>query len=140
LRLPFRHIGAGRDEKFLRLFEIACVLVRLDHVARFIVNANHSVMWAAIMHRVADGVASRARSTITKPGRTAAHRKSDRRRDDLCGAGLGKRVLKCTGGVGAVGNGDLVRYRSDASVDSNHAANADTSANQYAQSATNGNS
>jgi len=26
------------------LFEIARVLVRLDHVARFIVNANHSVM------------------------------------------------------------------------------------------------
>ena len=28
----------------LRLFEIARVLVRLDHVARFIVNANHSIM------------------------------------------------------------------------------------------------
>jgi hypothetical protein len=26
------------------LFEIAGVLVRLDHVARFIVNANHSIM------------------------------------------------------------------------------------------------
>jgi hypothetical protein len=39
-----------------------------------------------------------------------------------------------------VGKGDLVRYRSDASVDSNQAANADTSANQYAQSATNGDS
>jgi hypothetical protein len=28
----------------LRLFEIALVLVRLDHVARVIVNANHGVM------------------------------------------------------------------------------------------------
>jgi hypothetical protein len=26
------------------LFEIATVLVRLDHVARFIVNANHGIM------------------------------------------------------------------------------------------------
>jgi hypothetical protein len=26
------------------LFEIALVLVRLDHVARFIVNANHGIM------------------------------------------------------------------------------------------------
>jgi hypothetical protein len=38
LHLPFRHIGGGRDEKFLRLFEIARVLVRFDHIARFIVN------------------------------------------------------------------------------------------------------
>jgi hypothetical protein len=30
--------------KNLRLFEIASVLVRLDHVARFIVNANHGIM------------------------------------------------------------------------------------------------
>ena len=29
------------------LFELARVLVRLDHVARFIVNANHSIMRAA---------------------------------------------------------------------------------------------
>jgi hypothetical protein len=28
----------------LRFFEIALVLVRLDHVARFIVNANHGIM------------------------------------------------------------------------------------------------
>ena len=28
----------------LRLFEIAHVLVRLDHVASFIVNANHSIV------------------------------------------------------------------------------------------------
>ncbi|PYI86189.1 MAG: hypothetical protein DME54_08715 [Verrucomicrobia bacterium] len=35
---------ARRDEKTLPLFEIASVLVHLDHVARFIVNANHSIM------------------------------------------------------------------------------------------------
>jgi hypothetical protein len=29
----------------LRLFEIARVLVRFDHVPRLIVNANHSVSW-----------------------------------------------------------------------------------------------
>jgi len=44
LRLPFCHIGGGRDEKFLRLFEIARVLVRFDHIARCIVNANDSAM------------------------------------------------------------------------------------------------
>src|SRR5215469_9275845 len=38
----------------LRLFEVALVLVRLDHVASFIVNANHSVMGTAAVHRVAD--------------------------------------------------------------------------------------
>jgi hypothetical protein len=26
------------------LFEIACVLVRFDHVARFVVNANHGIV------------------------------------------------------------------------------------------------
>jgi hypothetical protein len=38
-------LAAGRAIKFgtiYRLFEIARVLVRLDHVARFMVNANHS--------------------------------------------------------------------------------------------------
>jgi len=50
----------------LALFEIALVLVRFDHVANIIVNANQSVMRATIMHRVADRVASRVRSTITK--------------------------------------------------------------------------
>ena len=36
LDVPATHFGG------LRLFEIALVLVRRDHVARFIVNANHS--------------------------------------------------------------------------------------------------
>src|SRR4029453_15472186 len=30
------------------------VLVRLDHIASFIINANHSIMWAAAVHCVAD--------------------------------------------------------------------------------------
>jgi hypothetical protein len=29
------------------LFEIARVLVRFNHVARIIVNADHSIMWAS---------------------------------------------------------------------------------------------
>jgi len=31
-------------DSILPLFEIARVLVRFDHVARFIINANHSVV------------------------------------------------------------------------------------------------
>jgi hypothetical protein len=34
----------GAVTSALRLLEIALVLVRLDHVARVIVNANHSTM------------------------------------------------------------------------------------------------
>jgi hypothetical protein len=43
--------------KALRLAEIARVLVRLDHVARFLVNANHGIASAAAMLRVANCVA-----------------------------------------------------------------------------------
>jgi hypothetical protein len=35
-------------EKALPLPEIACVLVLFNHVARFIVNANHSAMRAIV--------------------------------------------------------------------------------------------
>jgi len=35
--------GASPQKDFSPLFEIARVLVRLDHIARFIVNANHGV-------------------------------------------------------------------------------------------------
>jgi hypothetical protein len=38
-----RKSAAACEQKNLRLFELARVLVRLDHVASFIVNANHSV-------------------------------------------------------------------------------------------------
>jgi len=38
----------------LPLFELARVLVRLNHVASFIINANHSIVWAAEKLCVAD--------------------------------------------------------------------------------------
>ena len=41
------------------LTKIARVLVRFDHVASFIENANHYVVGAAAVHRVADRVADR---------------------------------------------------------------------------------
>ena len=40
----------------LRLFEIAGVFVRFDHVARVIVNANHRIVWTAVKLCVADCV------------------------------------------------------------------------------------
>jgi hypothetical protein len=39
----------------LRLFELALVLVRCDHVASVIVNANHSMMCSAEKRRIAGG-------------------------------------------------------------------------------------
>jgi hypothetical protein len=36
--------GASPEKTRLRFLEIALVLVRLDHIASFIVNANHSIM------------------------------------------------------------------------------------------------
>jgi len=36
--------GRSNWQSLLPLFEIACVLVRLDHIASFTVNANHGVM------------------------------------------------------------------------------------------------
>jgi len=36
--------GAAVVAFLRRFFEIACVLMRLDHVTSFIVNANHSIM------------------------------------------------------------------------------------------------
>jgi hypothetical protein len=40
--------------KILRLFEVARVLVRLDHVPSLIVNTNHGIMCPAEMLRVSD--------------------------------------------------------------------------------------
>ncbi len=45
----------------------ALVLVRLDHVARFIVNANHSIMRSAVLAGVADCIAGSVRSVIPEP-------------------------------------------------------------------------
>jgi hypothetical protein len=43
-----RHLGSeisrNGDKHALPLFEIALVLVRLDHVASIIVNANHGIV------------------------------------------------------------------------------------------------
>ena len=50
--------------KPLALFEIALVLVRLDHVASRIVNANHSIMRAAAVKRVSDCVVDGVRFGI----------------------------------------------------------------------------
>jgi hypothetical protein len=36
----------------LPLFEIALVLVRLNHVARVIVNANHNIMFQRLVRRL----------------------------------------------------------------------------------------
>jgi hypothetical protein len=52
-----RHLGSGiiwgiHDKRALPLFEIARVLVRFDHVASVIVNANHGAMRAAAMLRI----------------------------------------------------------------------------------------
>ncbi len=59
----------------LELFEIARVLVRVDHVARFIVNANHGVMGAAEKLGVTDCVRDCVR--IAVPQRTEWQRVAD---------------------------------------------------------------
>jgi hypothetical protein len=47
-----------------QLFEIARVLVRLDHVARFVKNADHRVMSAAVKLCVTDCITDRIRLAI----------------------------------------------------------------------------
>jgi hypothetical protein len=37
-------VKGGSPAERLPLFEIGLVLVRFDHVARFIINANHGIM------------------------------------------------------------------------------------------------
>ena len=48
------------------------------------------------MLRVADCVADSRPARHTTADRMAAHRKSDRRRDDLCAVGLRKPWVECT--------------------------------------------
>ncbi len=64
MRLTVPFDGRIRVTKNLRLFELGRVLVRLDHVASFIVNANHSAMRAAEELCVADRVVDSVRSAI----------------------------------------------------------------------------
>ena len=47
--------------------KLARVLVRLDHVARFIVNVNHSVVWTAVKLGVIGGIADCVRLAIPQP-------------------------------------------------------------------------
>jgi len=43
------------------------VLVRLDHVASRILDANHSTMWAAVIRRVSDCIAGCAWLAVPQP-------------------------------------------------------------------------
>ena len=79
------------------LFEIAFVLVRFDHVASVHRKreSRHDVNGC---NAARNRLRSRRRSARhTTADRMAAHRKSDRRRDDLCAGGLRKRVGSARG-------------------------------------------
>ena len=81
-----------RRRRFRRpsIFELDFVFVRFDHIAR----RHHK---RGSQHRVNDCGASRSRwhypACRTTADRTAARRKSDRRRDDPCAVGLRKCVF-----------------------------------------------
>ena len=67
-RVPARSAAIYGAARSLRcLFEIALVFVRFDHLARFIVNPNHSVMGAAELLCVSDCIAGSVRSVIPEP-------------------------------------------------------------------------
>ena len=55
------------DEQRSRFFEIALVLVRLDQVAPFIINANHGIMCVAVLAGAADCIPGSVRSVIPEP-------------------------------------------------------------------------
>jgi hypothetical protein len=58
--MDYKAAAIEAPEWLLPAFEIALVLVRLDHVARRIVNANHNIMSPAVELRVADYVTALA--------------------------------------------------------------------------------
>jgi hypothetical protein len=62
----------------LRFFEIAVVLVRFDHVADSIIDANHSMMRSAAVHRISDCIAD----CIRLGRRTSSRERLSR--SDLC--------------------------------------------------------
>ena len=68
----------------LLLFEFARVLVRFDHVASSIVNANHGIMWSAVEFCVSDCIADCIWPGVTTAARMAAHLRLDRLRDGPC--------------------------------------------------------
>jgi hypothetical protein len=59
--------GDSARRKLLPLFEIARLLVRFDHIAGFIINVNHGIMWAAEKLGVPDRVRGGFRPIIPKP-------------------------------------------------------------------------
>jgi hypothetical protein len=62
--------STGTVASALRLFELASVFMRLDHVARFVVNANHGVMRPAVKLGVVDCIADRVRLAVPQARRT----------------------------------------------------------------------
>jgi hypothetical protein len=64
-----------QEKKLSPLFEIARVLVRFDHIARVIVNADHSITRPTVKLRVANCSADRHSAR-----RTTARRKASRLR------------------------------------------------------------
>jgi hypothetical protein len=70
----------------LPLFEIALVLVRLNHVASFIVNANHSVMniqlGSAVL--IAPSTVCKSNNRVTFPVRRGESRERDFRERGGC--------------------------------------------------------
>jgi hypothetical protein len=66
---PGGYHGSPSSAGLLWLFELARVLVGLNHVAGFFVNANHSIMRPAIKLRVADCVADCIRLAIPQAAR-----------------------------------------------------------------------
>jgi hypothetical protein len=73
----------------LPLFEIAFLLVGFDHVARFIVNADHSLMRPTVEVRLTDALLPAFGSTYHSPPNGSASEIRSRH-DDLYGADLEK--------------------------------------------------
>jgi hypothetical protein len=82
------HLKRDRSRRFLRLFGIAFVLVRFDHVASRTISADqhHVIGCKTVRSRL------RAGFRCTTADRMAAHGKLDRGRDGLCAGELRKRA------------------------------------------------
>ena len=81
------------------------MLVRVDHIASRIINGNHRMVRAAVELRISDCIRHGFRAGVPQPTETAAHRRSDRRRDDPCAVGLRKRAHDLS-----VNNGDSLAW------------------------------
>ena len=60
----YRRTDGRHEKENSPLPEIDLVLVRFNHVARFIVNANDGIMRAAVLLGIADGIAGGVGSVI----------------------------------------------------------------------------